>query len=162
MTEQRRMVRMAELAVARAPECLTALGLGSCVAVVLYDPVARIGGMAHVLLPAPPPGTADPVPGRYAQTAVPLLVARLEEAGAERARLVARLAGGGAMFVGLAAPGAILTGDRNVLAVREALSGIGIPIAGEWVGGDFGRSVIFELDSGRVEVSSVRHGSREL
>ncbi|MBS1241988.1 MAG: hypothetical protein H6R40_1415 [Gemmatimonadetes bacterium] len=162
MTGRPIAVGMAELAVARAPERLAALGLGSCVALALYDPAVRVGGMAHVLLPAPPPGTANPVPGRYAQTAVPLLVAQLEAAGADRGRLVARLAGGAAMFVGLAPPGAIQTGDRNILAVREALSAAGIPIAGEWVGGDFGRSLVFDLASGRVEVASVRHGSREL
>jgi chemotaxis protein CheD len=162
MTGTRTPVRMAELIVARAPTCLEAVGLGSCVAVALYDPLVRIGGMAHVLLPAPPPGTSEPVAGRYAETAVPLLVARMEEAGADRGRLVARLAGGGAMFAALGAPGTIHMGDRNVLAVREALSAAGVPISGEWVGGEFGRSLVFDLASGRLEVSSVRHGSREL
>ena len=66
------------------------------------------------------------------------------------------------MFSNLIAPGLIHTGERNVLATREALHSAGIPLRGEWVGGDFGRSVELDLESGRLTTASVRHGAREL
>lgn len=162
MTVSPILVRVSELAVALAPARLTALGLGSCVAVALHDPEAMVGGMAHVLLPVPPASRPVANPGRYAATAVPALVSRMVSAGADPARLVARMAGGGAMFAGLSAPRSFPVGTRNVAAMHEALSAAGIPLAGEWVGGDFGRSMSLDVASGRVEVSSVRHGHRDL
>jgi chemotaxis protein CheD len=141
---------------------LVALGLGSCVAVILWDPGTRVGGMAHVLLPTPPPRGRDAPPGRYAQTAIPQLVIMMVQAGANRSTTIAKLVGGAAMFSNLIAPGLIHTGERNVLATREALHSAGIPLRGEWVGGDFGRSVELDLESGRLTTASVRHGAREL
>ena len=84
------------------------------------------------------------------------------QAGANRTSTVARLVGGAAMFSNLIAPGLIHTGERNVLATREALHAAGIPLRGEWVGGDFGRSVELDVATGKVSAASVRHGDREL
>lgn len=159
----RRNVRVAELAVASGEGALTALGLGSCIAIVLWDRSTRIGGMAHVLLPSPPPRSpVRQVPARYAQSAVPALLEAMLSAGASRGSVTARIAGGASMFANLIAPGLIHTGERNVLATREALHASGIPVTGEWVGGDFGRTVVLDLATGTVTVSSVRHGTREL
>ena len=159
----RRNVRVADLVAVRGEGVLTALGLGSCVAIVLWDPVTKAGGMAHVLLPSPPPRVAGlHVPGRYAQSAVPALLDAVLDQGASRLSIVARITGGASMFTNLIAPGLIHTGERNVLATREALHVAGIPVSGEWVGGDFGRTVAFDLATGKVTVSSVRHGVREL
>lgn len=138
------------------------MGLGSCVAAILWDPITKIGGMAHVLLPSPPPRGRVVPPGRYAQTAIPQLVIMMSQAGASRSALTARLVGGASMFANLLAPGLIHTGERNVLATREALHTAGIPLRGQWVGGDFGRSVALDLASGKVTAASVRHGVREL
>jgi len=159
----RRTVRVADLITGRGEGTLSALGLGSCVAIVLWDPVTKAGGMAHVLLPSPPPRSpALHVAGRYAQSAVPALIEAVLALGATRASISARIAGGASMFTNLIAPGLIHTGERNVLATREALHTHGIPVRGEWVGGDFGRTVVFDIASGKVTASSVRHGAREL
>jgi chemotaxis protein CheD len=158
----RQIVRVAEIATGKKTGMLTALGLGSCVAAILWDPTTLIGGMAHILLPVPPPRERHTAPGRYAQTAIPLLVQQLQQAGANRSDITARLVGGAAMFSNLLAPGLIHTGERNVLATREALHTAGIPLRAEWVGGDFGRSVDFDLATGKVTAASVRHGAREL
>lgn len=161
MTARPIVVRIAELAVAGPPSRLAAHGLGSCVAVTLHDPIARIGGLAHVLLPAPG-ARRDPRPARCATTAVPALIERMVTAGADPARLVARLAGGATLFAGPGGGGPESLGSRNVTAVRAALAAGGIRVSAEWTGGDFGRSVTFDPDSGRIDVSSVRHGSRAL
>jgi chemotaxis protein CheD len=159
---ERVVVPMGQLAVKTAPLTLAALGLGSCVAVMLYDRVATVGGMAHVLLPAGPAGAMRANPARYAQSAVPALVDAVLAAGGHRPRLTARLAGGATMFANLVAPGLISIGERNTLAVREGLDALGIRVAGELVGGDHGRTVVFDLSDGRVRITSVRHGSHEL
>ncbi len=155
------VVSLGEVAAAAAPAEFAALGLGSCVAVTLWDPKARVGGMAHVLLPAALPGHPD-APARYASSSVPLLARRVVALGADPSRLEATLAGGGAMFAALKPPGAVQTGERNVLAAHEALRQAGITLRGEWVGGEFGRSVHFDVATGAVTVVSVRHGTRHL
>lgn len=158
-----RIVRVADLVTGQREGALRVLGLGSCVAVVIWDASTRVGGVAHVLLPAPPPrGTQAYAPGRYAQTAVPCLIDRVLELGAARAGLTARLAGGASMFASLMAPGLIHTGERNVLAAREALHRAAVPVTAEWVGGDFGRTIVFDLATGTVTATSVHHGAREL
>jgi chemotaxis protein CheD len=154
MSGPRVTVRVSELQVVSAPATLVALALGSCVAVILHDPVTRVGGVAHVLLPSQAMSRMPSGPGRFAQTAVPTLVERMIARGARAPDIVARLVGGASMFNSLTPPGSIQMGERNVLAAREALHRHGIRLAGEAVGGDFGRTVIFDVETGRVVVSS--------
>ena len=162
MTPRQKVVRVADLQVATAGEVLLTIGLGSCVAIVLHDPVARVGGMAHVLLPSPALARSDGNPAKFPQTAVPRLVELMSQCGGVPRRLTARLAGGASMFASLAAPGTIQMGDRNVVACRQALSQHGIPLTGEAVGGDYGRTVRLTVTDGRLEVSSVAHGVHAL
>ena len=90
-------VAIGQWAVAAAPARIRTL-LGSCVGVVLYDRVARLGGLAHIVLPSAR-GAVDH-PGKYADTAIPALIADFERrlGGKARARLTAKLAGGASMF----------------------------------------------------------------
>ncbi len=163
MTDQPIIVRVAELVVRQGPAQLEALGLGSCVAVILHDPEARVGGLAHVLLPTAAVGERpDATPGRYAQSAVPALLEAVLAAGAARHRVVARLVGGATMFRNLTAPGLIAIGERNTVAARRALDTLSLPLVAEAVGGDYGRSVRFDLAAGTVTVRSVRHGTLAL
>lgn len=162
MTVPRQLIGVGEFAVARGSGTLVTLGLGSCVAIVLYDPGNRGAGMAHVLLPSAAMSRLRDAPGRYPATAVPALVEALVDLGCDPARLTGRLVGGASMFTNLTPPGALQMGERNVLAAREALTNHGIPLIGELVGGDHGRSVTLSVDTGRLEVSSVRHGTEHL
>ena len=153
--KQELAVKVADQAVAGADQTLVTLGLGSCVAIALFDPVARVGGLAHVLLPEPSLSRDASNPAKFATTAVPLLIARMLESGARRARLEARLVGGASMFGTLLTSTSFNMGERNVIAARAALQAAGIPIRGEEVGGERGRSVRFHVGDGRVVVSSV-------
>ncbi|WP_438316669.1 chemotaxis protein CheD [Candidatus Caldatribacterium sp. SIUC1] len=142
-------VGMAEYRVSNDPEdVLCVLGLGSCVGVCLYDPVRRIGGMVHVLLPEHLPGQSNPF--KFADTAVPALLAEVERAGASRRNIFAKISGGAKMFSG--ADTLFDIGKRNAEAVREALKVLGIPLKGEDIGGNRGRSIFFYLEDGRLEV----------
>ena len=148
-------VRVAQAAVGGADDTLITLGLGSCVAIMLHDEGARVGGLAHVLLPEPALSRDQGNASKFATTAVPALVQEMARMGARPGRLKARIVGGAAMFQGLMVPGSLNMGARNVIAAREALQRAGIPLVAEEVGGDYGRSVRFYVGAGRTTVSSV-------
>lgn len=156
------IVRVADLRAAAAPGVLMTVGLGSCVAILLYDPMARVAGLAHVLLPSPALARRDATPGRFPQTAVPRTLELMAELGASSRRVTARLAGGASMFASLAAPGTIQMGERNLVACRQVLSLQGIALTGEATGGDYGRTVRIWAEDGRIEVTSVAHGVQTL
>jgi chemotaxis protein CheD len=151
-------VRIADLAVVAAPMRLTTSGLGSCIAIIVHDATARVGGLAHVLLPNPP-GAASGHPAKFVNTAVPDLLARMRALGATEA-ITARLVGGARMFSALLPAGMPAVGDRNVAAAREALQHAGIPVVGEDVGGEFGRSVVLDVSAGTVCVQSFARDAR--
>lgn len=149
------VVRVADCAVEQGDAVLVTLGLGSCVAIMLHDPEAQVGAMAHVLLPSTSLARDTVNRAKFPDTAVPLLIQRLARLGADPRRLVAKLAGGASMFSQLVTPGTIQMGERNVLASRSALRAAKIPILRESVGGERGRSIRFYVRDGRVEVRSV-------
>jgi chemotaxis protein CheD len=157
-----RVVKVADWAAEGGEAVIITLGLGSCVAVILYDAVAKAGGLVHVLLPSVTLARERTNPAKFAETAVPMLVRELQKLGAVPDRLRARLVGGAAMFSNLAAPGVALMGERNVQATKDALKTARIPVIGEDTGLGYGRSVYLYLPKGRVEVRSVQHGIREL
>ena len=148
-------MKVADWAAERGDGVLVTLGLGSCVAIMLYDPQAKIGAMAHVLLPSTSLARDITNRAKFPETAVPLLIERLKALGADPRRLVAKLAGGARMFGQLVTPGTIQMGDRNILASRNALRAATIPIIREAVGGERGRTIRFHIKDGRVEIRSV-------
>jgi chemotaxis protein CheD len=154
-------VRVADYAVS-AVGVITTIGLGSCVAIVLYDAVAHVGGLAHVLLPSEAMSRDRSNPAKFPGTVVPLLVEEMRKRGAVPERLRAKIVGGASMFGNLVPSGGINIGERNVVASREVLGAAHIPIVAEDTGSDYGRTVYFHLDDGRVEVRSLRRGSRVL
>jgi chemotaxis protein CheD len=160
MSEHR--VGIADLAVGAGEGTLTTIALGSCVAIVLYDAETRVGGLAHVLLPAPEQPRNGENPARYPETALPVLLAKMAALGANPARVTARLVGGASMFAGLLPQGTATIGGRNVDASRGVLARAGIPVVAEDVGQEHGRSVYFSLADGRVEVRSLARGTRAL
>jgi chemotaxis protein CheD len=158
VTPRELLVHVAEFKPASAGEVLLTIGLGSCVAIALHDPDAKVGGLAHILLPSPALSRRDQSPGKFPQTAVPLLLQDMVALGARPSRVTARIAGGASMFTNLQPAGTIQMGERNLVAVRAALTHHNIPLVGSAVGGDFGRTVRLYVDDGRLEVSTVRQG----
>lgn len=154
-------VKVADLAVA-SNGMISTIGLGSCVAIVLHDATAQVGGMAHVLLPNEAMSRDKSNPAKFPTTAVPLLLAEMRKLGASVERVRAKIVGGASMFGNLIPAGGINIGERNVSAVREVLAGANVPIVAEDTGSDYGRSVFLYVLSGRVEVRSLRKGSRVL
>lgn len=154
-------VRIAHVAVAKDGGRLVAVGLGSCVALTLYDRAKRIGGMAHILLPDPSAARDDSNPRRFASTAVPLLRDALLAAGA-RGPFEAKLTGGAALFGTMLGNGRQQMGERNIHATRLALAALRIPVVASETGGGSGRTASFDVSTGTLEVRSVRGGIRAL
>ncbi|GAC1515359.1 MAG: chemotaxis protein CheD [Gemmatimonadaceae bacterium] len=159
MTEIR--VKVADYAVGSGTGTLATIGLGSCVAIVLYDAVARVGGLAHILLPVAALSRDRDKPAKFPATAVPLLVDEMRKLGA-RSSLTARIAGGASMFAQLLPTNTINMGERNIVATRQALERAAVPLIASDVGGDWGRSVYLDMATGRVVVRSLKQGDRVL
>jgi chemotaxis protein CheD len=154
-------VGLGEVAVTRAnaPKRLVAHGLGSCVALCLFDPQSQVAGLAHVVLPGNDP--TDRPNARFAGNALPALLQALAEVGgsSDPRRYQARLAGGAHVL----ACGLPRIGDRNVEAVRTALARAAVPILAEDVGGGRGRTVwVDPRDGGRIRVRTVGGAERHL
>lgn len=156
------VVKVADWSVDGGEAVIITLGLGSCVACILFDAVAKVGGLVHILLPSQSLARDRTNLAKFSETAVPMLLTEMKKKGAQPDRIRARLVGGAAMFANLASPGVALMGERNVQATKEALKQAKIPLVGEDTGLGYGRSVYFHLPQGRVEVRSVQHGIREL
>ena len=162
MSGRELLVRVADLQIGTQEDVLVTVGLGSCVAILLHDAEARVGGLAHTLLPSPALARFDGNPAKFPQLAVPRLLELMTKGGAREDRITGRLAGGASMFAALAPPGTIQMGERNLVAARQALHAHGVPLVGEAVGGDFGRTVRLRVFDGRVEITTVAHGSKHL
>jgi chemotaxis protein CheD len=148
---QPRTVGIGQMAVCHAPEQIVCLGLGSCVAIIMYDPVARIGGIVHVLLPKSPIKCDSEE--KYADTGTRKLVKEMLNHGARKERLVAKLVGGAQMFPDLNLAIANI-GRENSMTVRSILREYKIRIVAEDLGGSHGRSSYLDTSDGHVTVKT--------
>jgi chemotaxis protein CheD len=150
-------VNVAEYRIARDRGVIATFGLGSCVAIMLYDAGTQIGGMAHILLPSREMSRRPDQSAKFAETAVPLLLAEMRHAGAltSASGLVAKIVGGASMFAPLLSSGGINMGERNLIATRAALAAAGVSLVAEDVGGGHGRNVYFDVATGAVRVRSL-------
>ncbi|MBR1391978.1 MAG: chemotaxis protein CheD [Lachnospiraceae bacterium] len=148
-------VGMADLNVCAAPDVITTLGLGSCIGIALYDPVTKIGGLAHIMLPDSNLMKNNTNVAKFADTGIEELLVRVEKAGAVKRRLVAKIAGGAKMFEvsGTSEVGNI--GNRNAEASRAKLKSLGIPLIAEDTGLNYGRTVELHCDTGDFLIKSV-------
>jgi len=154
---------MGEVRVSPDPDdTLSCLGLGSCVALCLHDPVARIGGIAHVVLPECNRPVDDNTCGRFADTAVPWILQQMCSRGAIKSRLVVKLVGGAQMIQADGFEPSIQMGARNIDKVRAALKQQSLRVTAEDVGGHQGRSVWLQVGSGVVTTKCAYGTPRQL
>ncbi len=125
--------------------------VGSCVGICLYDRIHRCGGLAHIMLPHSHLGLHEPLPSKFADTAVVALTNGIRALTGQETRLTGKIAGGANMFANTLAKGLDI-GGRNIEAVRQALTSSRIRITGEDVGGSNGRRISFNLVTGEVTV----------
>ena len=148
-------VGMADLKVCKSPNGVTTLGLGSCVGIAIRDPATKVGGLAHIMLPDSTVIRNNSNIPKFADTGIDALVKQVVAAGANRARLVAKSAGGAKMFAFSTNSEMMGVGDRNVEAVRRKLQQLKIPILASDTGKNYGRTVIFYPETGDFIIRSV-------
>ncbi|MFV9509835.1 chemotaxis protein CheD [Tepidibacillus sp. LV47] len=156
-------VGMADLRTATSPDRIRTTGLGSCVGIALYDPVHRIGGLAHIMLPSSDMVRVGNVnKAKYADTAIPLLVDEMLKLGARKSSIIAKIAGGAQMFQFQSQIDMMRIGPRNVEATKETLKKLGISIVAEDTGGNFGRTIELDTFSGILLIKTVNKGVHEI
>jgi len=152
-------VGMADYKTARSPDLLMTAGLGSCIGICIHDPFLKVGGMAHIMLPAAG-GSLGGNPAKYADTAMELLLQEIVGLGANKSRLRAKIAGGAQMFSFPGRPPVLKIGDRNSEAVVQELKKHRIPLMVAEVGGSFGRTIHFDVGTGELRIRTINHGEK--
>lgn len=125
--------------------------LGSCIAVLIYDPVVRVAGLLHFMLPESSLDCekAGRLPCLFADTGIPLLLQSACQLGAVKSRMVV-VSVGGAQMLGPA--GTFNVGQRNLVATRDVFGKADIHIHKEEIGGTSSRTVSIDVADGRVQI----------
>lgn len=153
-------VGIADLNIVYSPGVIRTSGLGSCIGVVIYDLRAKLGGMAHVMLPDSSLAKGEHIKlAKYADTAIPMLIDLLKKEGGKSFK--AKLAGGAQMFQ-FQSNDMMRIGPRNLEAVKKQLKDYGIPIAAEDCGGGSGRTIEFNPSNGTLQIRTVNKGVTEI
>lgn len=153
-------VGMADLKVTSPPEVLSTLGLGSCIGICLYDPVTKVSGLAHIMLPSSQTIRNNSNRAKFADTAISDMINVMVTKGANKRRLVGKIAGGAQMFSFSSSNDMMKIGARNADAVRSILKDLGIPIKADDTGGNFGRTIEFYPEDGRLLIKTIGHGTK--
>jgi chemotaxis protein CheD len=150
------IVGIAEMKVASAAgDEIVTYALGSCVGISVYDPVSKVGGLLHIMLPT---GSIDAEkaiksPYMFADTGVPKFFQAVYSAGGAKERLIVKIAGGAATK-GAAALGSMAIGQKNIAMVRKLFWQNSVMIKAQDVGGDAPRTMLLSLESGKVTITS--------
>ena len=148
-------VGMADLKVAKAPDSLITLGLGSCIGLTLYDPAIKLGGMVHYMLPDSTKLKNNSNIAKFGDTGIKELYRQMVAQGASPRRMVAKIAGGAKMFEvsGLSNVGHV--GERNAEEAKIILKELKIPLIAEDTGLNYGRTVELDCETGEFQIKAV-------
>ena len=153
-------VGLGEIKISRNPDqVLVAFGLGSCLGVGMYDPVTRVGGLLHAVLPERTNG-AERSSAKYVDSGITTLLDKMLEAGADRNRLIVKVAGG-ANILTAAGFKSLNIGDRNVTAAQATFSALNLKVNANDVGGNIGRTVRMYVANGRMTVRMIGSPEKE-
>jgi chemotaxis protein CheD len=158
----KKIIGVADMAVSNDPgEDLITYSLGSCIAVVIYDPIVKVGGMLHYMLPesSMDPEKAKRIPAMFADTGIPTLFKQSYQYGATKKNLIVKVVGGAQI---MDENGIFNIGKRNYLALRKLFWKNNVMVAAEHVGGNVNRTVRLELTTGRMILKVSGMGEFEL
>jgi len=162
MIENLVKVGMADMQVLKHPGMLTTLGLGSCVGVAIYDLTTKTIGLAHIMLPDSNAAVNASNIYKFADTAIDKMVEEMIALGAKKSSMVAKVAGGAQMFSFSNSNDIMRIGERNTLSVKQKLKEHGIRIVAEDTGGNYGRTIEFYSDDGRLIVKTIGKGIKQI
>ncbi len=151
-------VGMADLNIAAYPDKLTTLALGSCVGVNFYDRVKKNIGMAHIMLPTCSSTMKKTNIAKYADTAIIKLFNSMIEMGSLKRNIVAKIAGGAQMFAFSSNNELMNIGKRNIIAVKQNLKQLKIPIVADDTGGNYARTIVLFSENGDLQIKTIGHG----
>lgn len=154
MNERLITVDIADIKVSNDPNVtLVTYALGSCIAVVLYQPTLRAGGMIHYMLPlaSVSPEKAKESPGMFADSGIPLLFERMYALGCKKPDLIVKVMGGGQIYDD---NNTFAIGQRNYTVLRKIFWKAGVLITAEDVGGHKSRTARLSIATGIVTVRS--------
>ena len=155
-------VGIADLNTVFKPGRLITVGLGSCIGIAIYDKDANLGGLAHIMLPDSKQFNSNANPHKFADLAIPILIEQMQKQGAIVRRMQCKIAGGASMFTFSDKKMNMDIGSRNSIAVKETLKKFNIPILGEDIGGNKGRTMILDTNEFSVQIRTVGLGNREI
>jgi chemotaxis protein CheD len=151
------IVETGSIKISNDSTALITSALGSCVAITLYDRTQKLGGMVHYILPVNPGGKKK---AKYADTGVELLLEKMLEWNVKKKDLEAKMIGGAIMFEDFMDDIENSIGRRNVKKGKEILKDLGIKLVSQDIGGNYGRSVRFQLSDGNVYITSYKTGAK--
>jgi chemotaxis protein CheD len=153
------IVETGSIKISNDSNALITSALGSCVAITLYDKKQKLGGMVHYILPENPGGKKK---AKYADSGIKLLLEKMLEFNARKEDLKAKMVGGAIMFEEFMEDIGNSIGKRNVKKGKEILNELGIKLIAQDIGGNYGRSVRFQLSDGNVYITSYKAGARTI
>jgi chemotaxis protein CheD len=160
MTKAAIKVGMADLKHTRHPGVLFTLGLGSCAGIALYDKTTKMIGLAHIMLPWSHQVRNSSNAAKFADTGINLLLNNMLDSGAVKNTIVAKLAGGAQMFKFTSGNDMMRIGQRNIEAAKQVLHQLSIPIISEDTGGDYGRTIEFYSEDGRLLIKAIGYDAK--
>ena len=155
-------VGMADYKVGKSPDLLISYGLGSCIGIALYDSKVKVGGLLHIMLPDSSQARSNENPAKFADTGIPLMIKDMINLGAVKTRIVAKIAGGAQMFKFANATDIMRVGERNAEMVKIVLKEQNIRILADDTGGNYGRTVELNLDTGIYKIKTIDKGEKEI
>lgn len=158
-------VGLGEQVVSRNPEdVLVAYGLGSCIGIVMVDPVSKVSGLLHAVLPKPTDGIerGEPNSYKYVESGIESLITTMVKEGANKTRLVVRVIGGANMLMSSGLTRSFDIGTRNIEAAQATLNRLKMSITASEVGGHIGRTVRVYVADNRVTVRVIGEKEREI
>lgn len=149
-------IGIAQMAIVKTPAIIITRSLGSCIAIILYDPTIQIGAMAHVMLPNSKNIKNNDSAGKFADTAVPVMINKMILRGSTKKNIIAKLVGGAKMFHSVNNGSPIDLGSKIITAAKDVLRENKIIILTQDIGKDYGRNVEFNTVDGSVLVKTIR------
>lgn len=155
-------VGMADLKLARAPDKLMTAGLGSCIGICIIDRQIKLACLAHIMLPSSEQAKNPENKAKFADSAMEIVLEEMVKGGANRSRLQAKIAGGAQMFKFSGESDIMKIGERNAISVENQLNKHKIPLLARDTGGNYGRTITFDADTGELLVRTIGHGERTI
>ncbi len=155
-------VGMADMKMAQSPNILVTRGLGSCLGLVVWEPVRKIGAIAHPMLPLIEEGRVKSNPYKFVDSAILSILEEFKNKGCHPAALVAKIFGGGHMFATIPVESVFNIGARNTEVAKASFAKLGVKVIAEDTGGNRGRTVFFEVATGKATIKTLFHGEKVL